>query len=105
MNDSSEYCTRFGRVLGTGAALFAFGVAFDQFTDWFTRRPEGESRSAFLVVIGTAVTVAARQLMPRGVGFDLYAFGCSGLPMIWGQYARFEKRKRAAVRRHLARTG
>lgn len=92
-----------GRFFLVGSGLFLFGVAFDRFTSWFNRHPLGEQRSAFLVVVGTAVTLIFRQFLPGGLIWDLFAFACSGLPMILGQYTRFEARKQAALQRHLGR--
>lgn len=104
MNEQSDHKpTTISRVLAVGGGLFAFGVAFDRFTGWFNRQPKGEERSAFLVVIGTAVTVLARQGLPAGLFWDFFAFACSGLPMIWGQNDRLESRNQAAIRRHLGK--
>ncbi len=103
INDLGGKSTSVSQVVAVGGGLLAFGVAFDRFTGWFNRRAWGEERSALLVVVGTAVTLVARQALPRGLRWDLVAFGCSGLPMIWGQFARFERRKQAALRRHRGR--
>lgn len=102
MKEISDNFTIIHRVFSVGAALVGFGIAFDKLTGHVNRQNWGEERSAFLVVIGVSVTVLLRRLLPLGsVMWDFFAFACSGLPMIWGQYSRFEARKQGAIRRHL----
>lgn len=103
MNQIDHNSTTFTRALAVGAALLGFGVAFNKFTEYVNRQSWGEERSAFLVVVGVAVTVlvALPLIGRRAVLWLLFAFGCSGMPMIWGQYSRFERRNQAALRRHL----
>ncbi|MBK8988995.1 MAG: hypothetical protein IPM39_23475 [Chloroflexi bacterium] len=104
MKDFDEKSTIPGRILGGIILLNVFGLVFDQFTSWFNRKPFGEQRSAFLVVIGVTVTIALRRwLLPMTWFWDFAAFAFSGLPMITGQYLRYERRKRAAINRHLLR--
>lgn len=99
----TENSTTISRVIAVGGGLFLFGIAFDRFTGWFNRQAKGEERSAFLVAAGTAVTVVARQGLPAGLAWDFFAFGCSGLPMMWGQHSRFEGMKERALRRYAGR--
>ena len=102
---SDQHFTTISRVSAVGAYLVAFGVGFDRITGHVNRQPWGEERSAFLVVIGVAATVvgAVPLIGWRAAKWLLFAFGCSGIPMIWGQYSRFEARKQAAIRRHRRR--
>ena len=103
MKEIDDNSTTISRGLAVGAGLFLFGIAFDRFTGWFNRQPQGEERSAFLVVAGVAATVmmALPLIGRRAAQWLFFAFGCSGIPMILGQYIRFEARNRAALRRHL----
>lgn len=105
MRQIDHNSTTISRVTAVGAGLFAFGLAFDQFTGWFNRQPQGEERSAFLVVIGVAATVliATPLIGLKAAKWLIFAFGCSGIPMIVGQYSRFEARNQAALRRHLGK--
>lgn len=106
MDDFNEKLPAFGRVSAGILLLAAFGLVFDRFTGWFNKQEWGEERSAFLVVAGVTFTLSVRRwLLPPPWLWDFVAFCFSGAPMIAGQYLRFERRRQAAIRRHLQRSG
>jgi len=74
--------------------LALFGLLFDQLTKTINQRYE--QRSSLLVVVGVAVTVVMRQLLPGGILFDFAAFACSGAPMVAGQFIRQHRREQRA---------
>ena len=92
------------RVLVIGGALLVFGLIFDQITKFIKRKSWGEDRSAFLVVAGVLVTTEMRAYLPQERFWNYFAFACSGMPMIWGQYLRHEASKEKAKRIHLSRS-
>lgn len=102
MDELNNKSPDFRKVITVGGALFAFGIFFNKFTEHVNKQSWGEERSAILVAIGVSVTALLRRALPfDSILWDFFAYACSGIPMIWGQYDRFEKRKRAALRRHL----
>lgn len=104
MNDFDKKLPVFGRVLTGIMLLGVFGLAFNRFTGWFGRQEWGEQRSAFLVAFGVAITLLLRRwLLPVAWFWDFVAFCVSGLPMIVGQHLRYERRRKAAIHRHVQR--
>jgi len=104
VNDFNEKYPAIGRVSAGILLLMGFGLLFNRFTGWFNRQEWGEERSALLVVVGVTITLFVRRvLLPAAWVWDFVAFAFSGTPMIAGQYLRYERRRQAAIRRHLQR--
>ncbi|MBK7916912.1 MAG: hypothetical protein IPJ94_11760 [Chloroflexi bacterium] len=104
MNDFNQKYSGFGRLSAGIVLLAAFGLLFDRFTGWFGRQEWGEQRSAFLVAFGVAITLLLRRwLLPVAWFWDFVAFCVSGLPMIVGRHLRYERRRKAAIHRHVQR--
>ncbi len=76
--------------------LVLFGVLYDRFVGWLERSGHDRGYTAFLVVIGTAVTLAAAMPLVgvRAVMWLVVCFGASGLPMIVGSWARASRARK-----------
>jgi len=84
-----------------GAALLAFGVAFDQLTEFLERIGWSHGRSSILVITGVSVTLAAAVPLVgwRAAFIMLGLFSCSGLPMAAGQIIRHQRNLRRYMQR------
>jgi hypothetical protein len=86
------------RLIALALGLMMFGIGFNAFVEWLERRPLGHhGYTAFLVVIGVAVTVLASWPI---IGFKavltlIVAFLASGIPMVVGSIARYMRERDA----------
>jgi hypothetical protein len=78
--------------------LFLFGVIYN---GWMTHLGESkEGYVSFLVAIGVILTLAAGAMFyPVQALAFLMLFTASGLPMIIGDIARYQQRRREAIER------
>lgn len=71
--------------------LLVFGGGYNTFVEWLEREGYDRGYTAFLVVLGTLVTLFGGGVLVgwRPVAKILLCFGASGFPMIVGSVARY----------------
>lgn len=107
MTNDPEKSAENKQIISAYAALFAFGLVYDQLVDFVEEEMLDDGKTADLVVFGTFVT-----LLPLISLFGwrrwliiLGAFAASGLPMRFGSRWRYARRRAAetAVKHHAAK--
>ena len=77
--------------------LLLFGIGYNHLTAWLERNGYSEGYTAYLVVGGVGVTVAATSLLSMQWALvTAGAFAASGLPMVLGSMWRYMQRRREA---------
>jgi len=83
--------------------LFAFGFLYNRIVDWMEKNGYDEGYTAFLVVVGTLVTLGGVALVDwRAAALALGAFACSGFWMVvgsWWRHVQARRRGQQALRR------
>ena len=86
-----------------GIGLLLFGIGYNFLVDWLEKHGFEEGYTAILVVGGVLVTLLASIPM---IGVQMFltmliCFSASGVPMVWGSWQRYCKRRKQE--RELAR--
>ena len=82
-------------LIGVLAALFGFGLGYNSLVAWLERTKRHEGYMSIMVIIGTAVTIAASAIL-NGTQATLYTLACfaaSGAPMALGSMWRHAQRR------------
>lgn len=80
----------FGQITAVLAVLTLFGVGYETFVAWLTRKHYTEGFLSLLVALGTLVTLVGLAIL--SIPAAILAFACfvgSGLPMIVGSLVRY----------------
>lgn len=88
------------KIATTYAALFVFGVAYDQIVTYLEENALDDGYTSDLVVIGTAVTLlgALPLIGLRKTALALGAFIASGIPTAVGSKIRYRRRRTREAR-------
>lgn len=104
---------RIGLTLGIGLFMMVFGISYNRWVADQEQSGSAEGFTSLFVAFGVFITLLAQgglqMVWPETNCFwlGLYAFGCSGIPMIVGSISRFNQlREQArAARREMDRHG